>query len=179
MAGVPAHHLPAYSPGRPVGLPVRRGAVLRRADSVTVPQHAAHPHRHRANVDQRVRRHRSGHYGDCELAVAGFHGSADRPRLAGATAGHGFAPMTGAPIFELRGLTRHFGEVVAVQEVDLALDQGEFVSLLGPSGSGKTTTLLMVAGLLAPTRGSILLNGQELAPMPPYRRNIGMVFQNY
>ena len=82
-------------------------------------------------------------------------------------------------IFELRGLTRHFGEVVAVRDVDLALRQGEFVSFLGPSGSGKTTTLMMVAGLLAPTSGSILLHGQELAPMPPYRRNIGMVFQNY
>ncbi len=83
------------------------------------------------------------------------------------------------PIFELRGLTRHFGDVVAVDGVDLALAQGEFVSFLGPSGSGKTTTLMMVAGLLAPTRGQILLRGQDLAPMPPHRRNIGMVFQNY
>jgi len=83
------------------------------------------------------------------------------------------------PIFELRGITRHFADVVAVDSVDLALEQGEFVSFLGPSGSGKTTTLMMVAGLLAPTRGEILLHGQNLAPMPPYKRNIGMVFQNY
>ncbi len=87
--------------------------------------------------------------------------------------------MSGAPVLVLRDVAKHFGSVTAVETIDLALQQGEFVSFLGPSGSGKTTTLMMVAGLQSPTRGSILLHGQELAPVPPYKRNIGMVFQHY
>jgi putative spermidine/putrescine transport system ATP-binding protein len=63
--------------------------------------------------------------------------------------------------------------------VELTVQDGEFVTFLGPSGSGKTTTLMMVAGLLQPTGGEILLRGTPLAPLPPYRRNIGMVFQQY
>jgi len=67
----------------------------------------------------------------------------------------------------------------AVDRLDLAIDRGEFVALLGPSGCGKTTTLRMIAGLVEPTGGRILLGGEELTAKPVHRRNIGMVFQSY
>ena len=66
-----------------------------------------------------------------------------------------------------------------VDHLDLAIAEGEFLSLLGPSGSGKTTTLLMLAGFERPTAGHIRLRGQPIDGLPPYRRNFGMVFQNY
>ena len=69
--------------------------------------------------------------------------------------------------------------VPAVAALDLAVAQGEFLTLLGPSGSGKTTTLMMLAGFEAPTRGDIRLQGASLAGRPPHRRNMGVVFQNY
>jgi putative spermidine/putrescine transport system ATP-binding protein len=80
---------------------------------------------------------------------------------------------------ELGGLTKRFDGVVAVDEVSLVIEDGEFVSLLGPSGCGKSTTLAMVAGLLAPDAGAIRIDGQDITGQPAYRRNIGMVFQNY
>lgn len=83
------------------------------------------------------------------------------------------------PTLELKGIRKVFGPIVAVDRVDLELGKGEFVTFLGPSGSGKTTTLAMVAGLQMPTEGTMLLDGRPLDPLPPYRRNIGMVFQNY
>lgn len=83
------------------------------------------------------------------------------------------------PVLELKALQRSYGAVRAVDSVDLAVGEGEFVTFLGPSGSGKTTTLMMVAGLLQPTGGEMLLRGMPLGPIPPYRRNIGVVFQNY
>ena len=82
-------------------------------------------------------------------------------------------------ILELRNVRRIYGSVTAVDGVSVALSSGEFLSFLGPSGSGKTTTLAMIAGLVEPTAGEILLKGQPLNPLPPYRRNIGVVFQNY
>lgn len=81
-----------------------------------------------------------------------------------------------------RSLEKRFGpngEVLAVHGFDLDVVGGEFVSLLGPSGSGKTTTLLMVAGFEKPTAGKIVIDGSDLTNIPPHRRNIGMVFQNY
>jgi putative spermidine/putrescine transport system ATP-binding protein len=84
-----------------------------------------------------------------------------------------------APVLELQHVTKRYGSVAAVDDVSLQLRQGEFLSLLGPSGSGKTTTLQMVAGLAQPSAGEILLSGKPIGPLPPYRRDIGMVFQNY
>jgi putative spermidine/putrescine transport system ATP-binding protein len=79
----------------------------------------------------------------------------------------------------IRELTKRYGQFSAVQNVDLNVVEGEFVSLLGPSGCGKTTTLRCVAGLEAPTNGHILFGNQDVTGLPPEKRNIGMVFQNY
>ncbi len=79
----------------------------------------------------------------------------------------------------LLGLTKRYGSFTAVDDVSLEVGQGEFLTLLGPSGSGKTTILMAVAGFVAPTAGSILLDGREITPLPPEKRNFGMVFQGY
>jgi len=71
------------------------------------------------------------------------------------------------------------GEQLVVQQLDLDIHQGEFLSLLGPSGSGKTTTLMMLAGFESPTAGEIFLGGSPITGTPPHKRNFGMVFQNY
>lgn len=83
------------------------------------------------------------------------------------------------PHLELTHIQKAFGASVAVEDFNLAVNQGEFVSFLGPSGCGKTTTLRMVAGFEIPTSGSITLNGKDLTNVPPNRRNVGMVFQSY
>ena len=82
-------------------------------------------------------------------------------------------------VLELAGVRKRYDSLVAVDDLDLALEAGEFLTLLGPSGSGKTTTLMMVAGLQQPDAGRITLNGVSVANLPPYRRDVGMVFQNY
>jgi len=83
----------------------------------------------------------------------------------------------------LMGLGKSFGPVPAVVGVDLALRQGEFVSLLGPSGCGKTTTLRMIAGFMKPTTGSIAVNGNTISDpshvVPPEKRSMSMIFQSY
>jgi putative spermidine/putrescine transport system ATP-binding protein len=79
----------------------------------------------------------------------------------------------------LRGLRKTFGEVVAVDNVDLDLAEGEFFSMLGPSGSGKTTVLRMIAGFEEPTAGTILLDGVDVTRRPPYARDVNTVFQDY
>ncbi|MBP0446888.1 ABC transporter ATP-binding protein [Roseomonas sp. SSH11] len=79
----------------------------------------------------------------------------------------------------IQGLTKRFGASVAVRDVDLDVRQGELVVLLGPSGCGKTTTLRMIAGFVEASEGRILLEGQDYAGLPPYRREMGMVFQSY
>jgi spermidine/putrescine transport system ATP-binding protein len=79
----------------------------------------------------------------------------------------------------LVALTKHFGDVVAVDAIDLHVAGGEFFSLLGPSGCGKTTTLRMVAGFDDPSSGEILLDGTDVAGRPPYKRNVNTVFQSY
>jgi putative spermidine/putrescine transport system ATP-binding protein len=79
----------------------------------------------------------------------------------------------------LRGLTKRYGSFTAVEDVSLEVARGEFLTLLGPSGSGKTTILMAVAGFVAPSGGTILLDGADITPLPPEKRNFGMVFQGY
>ncbi len=83
------------------------------------------------------------------------------------------------PVLELSGIRKEFGGQVAVDDLDLTLQREEFMTFLGPSGSGKTTTLMMVAGLQQPDAGTIRLGGAPIEGQPPYRRDIGMVFQHY
>ena len=71
------------------------------------------------------------------------------------------------------------GETLVIKDLNLEISQGEFLTMLGPSGSGKTTCLLMLAGFLTPTHGEIYLEGKPIGNIPPHKRNIGMVFQNY
>jgi putative spermidine/putrescine transport system ATP-binding protein len=82
-------------------------------------------------------------------------------------------------LLQLNEVSKAFGTIIAVDRISFTLAEGEFLSLLGPSGSGKTTTLQMIAGLTRPTSGEIQLAGRPIGPLPPYRRDIGMVFQNY
>ena len=79
----------------------------------------------------------------------------------------------------LTDLEKSYDRVAAVAGVSLDIRSGEFLTLLGPSGSGKTTTLMMIAGFETPSAGDIAIDGRSVVAMPPYRRNIGMVFQNY
>jgi spermidine/putrescine transport system ATP-binding protein len=79
----------------------------------------------------------------------------------------------------LMGLSKRFGDLVAVDSIDLNIAGAEFFSLLGPSGCGKTTTLRMIAGFEQPTEGRILLDGTDVAYTPPHKRNVNTVFQNY
>ena len=87
--------------------------------------------------------------------------------------------MAGEIAIELKGVRKAFDEVVAVHRFDVKIQKGEFFSLLGPSGCGKTTTLRMIAGLEEPTEGEILLEGRDVSHVPPYRRNVHTVFQDY
>ncbi|MFN3477138.1 MAG: ABC transporter ATP-binding protein, partial [Candidatus Methylomirabilales bacterium] len=80
---------------------------------------------------------------------------------------------------ETRNVKKYFGNVRAVDGVDLAIKEGEFLVLLGPSGCGKTTLLRMIAGLEQPTAGEILIGGQVVNELPPRARKIAMVFQSY
>ncbi len=83
------------------------------------------------------------------------------------------------PLIEIRGLSKAFGSVKAVDGVDLDINAGEFLTLLGPSGSGKTTVLRMIAGFETPDGGVIKLNGKEITNQPPYERDVNTVFQDY
>jgi putative spermidine/putrescine transport system ATP-binding protein len=83
------------------------------------------------------------------------------------------------PAIRFDKVSRHFGDVKAVDEVSLEIEDGEFFSMLGPSGSGKTTCLRMIAGFDRPTAGSIFLYGQDVSNLPPYERDVNTVFQDY
>ena len=80
---------------------------------------------------------------------------------------------------ELRGIGRTFNKTTAVADIDLTIDDGDFLVLLGPSGCGKTTLLRMIAGLLEPTSGTISLDGTDITHLPPKKRDLAMVFQSY
>lgn len=79
----------------------------------------------------------------------------------------------------LNNIVKRFGTFTAVHPLDLEIEQGSFLTLLGPSGCGKTTTLRMIAGLLDPTEGDILVKGQRVNTVPIHKRNLGIVFQSY
>jgi putative spermidine/putrescine transport system ATP-binding protein len=84
------------------------------------------------------------------------------------------------PIVRFVGIGKTYDGVTQVIDgLDLDVERGEFLTLLGPSGSGKTTSLMMLAGFETPTAGEILLEGKPLSRLPPHKRHIGMVFQNY
>ena len=84
-----------------------------------------------------------------------------------------------APILELQSVTKRFGDFVAVNDLSLTVAPGEFITLLGASGSGKTTTLRMIAGFEHPDSGEILMDGRPLTGLPPNRRDLNTVFQQY
>ena len=79
----------------------------------------------------------------------------------------------------LQRCTKSYGSITALAEIDLTIAKGEFVTLLGPSGSGKTTLLNLIAGMVAPSAGRIFIDGKDATELPPSRRGLGMVFQNY
>ena len=80
---------------------------------------------------------------------------------------------------ELRDITKRFGRAVAVDRVSVEVTDGEFLTLLGPSGCGKTTTLRIIAGLVDPDEGEVLLDGKHVQHLPAHRRQTAMVFQSY
>lgn len=80
---------------------------------------------------------------------------------------------------KLNGVTKNYGAVTALRTIDLEIEEGEFLTLLGPSGCGKTTTLRLIAGFVEPTGGQIVLGEDDVTDLPPQKREIGMVFQDY
>lgn len=86
--------------------------------------------------------------------------------------------MTAADALSLAGISKHFGKVAAVSNVDLHVSRGSFVCFLGPSGCGKTTLLRMIAGLEYPTAGTVELEGRNVTDLPAHKRDLGMVFQS-
>ena len=91
----------------------------------------------------------------------------------------GSDPAHGATAVELEGITHRYGETTALDRVSLSVERGEFFTLVGPSGCGKTTTLRLVGGFESPTEGTVRLDGERVAGVPPEHRDVGIVFQNY
>jgi putative spermidine/putrescine transport system ATP-binding protein len=89
------------------------------------------------------------------------------------------APAGQGATLEYAGVAKHYGNLTALHPTDLKIAAGEFFALIGPSGSGKTTLLGVTAGFVAPDTGQVLVNGRDIVGQPPYRRDVGMVFQNY
>jgi spermidine/putrescine ABC transporter ATP-binding subunit len=85
----------------------------------------------------------------------------------------------GVARLRFQGVEKRYGEVVAVSRLDLEVAEGSFLTLLGPSGCGKTTTLRMIAGFISPTAGHLFIDDEDVTGVPPERRSIGMVFQDY
>ncbi len=82
-------------------------------------------------------------------------------------------------VIQLDNVRKEFGDFVAVEQANFSIDESEFFAMLGPSGCGKTTTLKMIAGFEQPTSGRVLLNGEDVSRVPPYKRNVNTVFQQY
>src|SRR5262245_58825416 len=99
--------------------------------------------------------------------------SAARPQFAP------WADPAARPLLRFDGVTKRFGGVAAVERLSLDIFAGEFFALLGPSGCGKTTLLRLLAGFETPEEGRILLDGEDIAAVPPYRRPVNMMFQSY
>lgn len=87
--------------------------------------------------------------------------------------------QTKRPIIQLQSISKSFGDVAAVKDVDLEITSGELFAILGGSGSGKTTLLRMLAGFEQPTKGTVLIDGVDMANSPPYERPVNMMFQSY
>ena len=87
--------------------------------------------------------------------------------------------MAGEHIIDLKHVSKKFGDKVVLDDINLYIRKGEFVTLLGPSGCGKTTTLRLISGFLAPDEGEILLDGKDISDIPPYKRPFNTVFQRY
>ncbi|MDE6372082.1 MAG: ATP-binding cassette domain-containing protein, partial [Clostridia bacterium] len=82
-------------------------------------------------------------------------------------------------IIQLQGLTKQYGNKTVVNNINLNIEKGQFVTFLGPSGCGKTTTLRMIAGFEIPTQGKVLFDGEDIAKFPPHKRHVNTVFQKY
>ncbi|MBS1888652.1 MAG: ABC transporter ATP-binding protein [Actinobacteria bacterium] len=102
--------------------------------------------------------------------------AASRVRSAVATAAEGGALR---PAIEVAGVTKRYGDVLAVDDLDVQIAKGEFFALLGPSGCGKTSTLKMMAGFELPDAGDVLLEGEVVTDTPPFHRDVNLVFQDY
>jgi spermidine/putrescine transport system ATP-binding protein len=114
-----------------------------------------------------------GHHHDHEIAGPAITAEGLREHAATHAAG------ADVPDVHISGVTKRFGDVVAVDHMNLEVARGAFYSFLGPSGCGKTTTLRMIAGFEQPTAGEIYLAGEPVAGIPPYRRHVNTVFQHY
>ena len=93
-----------------------------------------------------------------------------------------FAPWddpTQKPLISFKSVTKRFGSFTAIDDLTLDIFEKEFFALLGPSGCGKTTLMRMLAGFEAPSEGTILLDGQDIGPVPPNKRAVNMMFQSY
>ena len=87
--------------------------------------------------------------------------------------------MEKSPIIELRGVAKYYGTTAALHNINLEIANGEFLTLLGPSGCGKTTILRLISGFESPSKGELLLNGEDITATPPEKRQVNTVFQNY
>ena len=87
--------------------------------------------------------------------------------------------MTDDTIVSIRGVTKRFGKIAALEDISIDIKQGEIFALLGPSGCGKSTLLRIISGFESPTEGELLLDGKDMTPLPPNKRPINMVFQSY